>query len=117
VLWVGFMYVSIPLLVPVMNMYRSSCCMCFGSGVVGSLSVFVLISIGVFSTYMSMTPRSLYVVLSSVILMIKALLLARSKTLDVIVNFIGKLSVFQIRTLALIQLLLAWLLLINITSG
>ncbi|WP_428085824.1 hypothetical protein [Candidatus Thioglobus sp.] len=53
---------------------------------------------------------------ASIIFMIKVLLFARSKTLDIIVNFIAKLSAFQIRTLALMQLLLAWLLLFNLTG-
>lgn len=49
--------------------------------------------------------------LGGFILIIKAWLLARSKILDSIVNLIAKLSVWQIKLIALFQIAIAWILL------
>ncbi len=55
----------------------------------------------------------LIMVAFSVVLMVKALLLARSKALDFIVQAMTTLPVWAIRLLALLQLLFAYLLLLS----
>ena len=49
-------------------------------------------------------------VVASVVVMVKLWLMARAKSMDLIVNLVSKLSTLQLRLIALLQLLLAWIL-------